>query len=55
MHVPPKNLRLESQCAPQQTPDEFVRDSGVARVPHEWDCDADECGDGFSREALINL
>jgi hypothetical protein len=24
MHVPPKNLRLESQCAPQQTPDEFA-------------------------------
>jgi hypothetical protein len=24
MHVPPKNLQLESQCAPQQTPDEFA-------------------------------
>jgi hypothetical protein len=24
MHMPPKDLRLESQCAPQQTPDEFA-------------------------------
>lgn len=32
-----------------------VRDSGVAREPRDWDCDADEGADGFSREALINL
>ena len=60
MHVPPKNLRLESQCAPQQTPDGFAIQALHGNRTN-GNCDADDGADGFQprsadqSEALINL